>query len=179
MSRQGVRGAKGLPRNGTVQQADEADDVASVSSGVTSRDRLGGDIAAYRQAVRQTSSSVKGSDLGDRHCGSSVAAGIRIAGHGTMPDRYQFISRKYGIPQVDLDLLDIASEVLVLVPSAVAQALRAIPVIRHGETLIVAMDDPTDTAAIDQLRNVTGHAIEVFAVPDGQFDAALQRLYPS
>ena len=96
-----------------------------------------------------------------------------------MHDRYQFISRKYGIPQVDLDLVDIATDVLALVPSGVAQALRAIPVIRHGGTLIVAMEEPTDTAAIDQLRTVTGHAIEVFAVPEGQFPAALQRLYPS
>jgi len=34
-----------------VEQADEADDVAAGASGVTSRDRLGGDLAAYRQGV--------------------------------------------------------------------------------------------------------------------------------
>jgi type IV pilus assembly protein PilB len=96
-----------------------------------------------------------------------------------MRDRNQFISRKYGIPQVDLDLLEIAPDVLALVPSAAAHKLMAIPVVRHGGTLIVAMDDPTNITAVDELTRVTGHSIEIFAAPPGQLIVALQRHYPT
>ena len=95
-----------------------------------------------------------------------------------MRDLHKYISREFGIPQVDLDLLEIEPKVLALIPGDVARSLSVIPVFLAGEKLLIAMVNPTDVAAIDHLGKLTGLSIEVVAALAAQLVPALERHYP-
>jgi hypothetical protein len=65
------------------------------------------------------------------------------------------------VPIVDLTESVPDAEVLRLLPPRVIFKLRCAPVARNGRTLRIATSDPTDLASFDELRIVTGHAIEL------------------
>ena len=96
-----------------------------------------------------------------------------------MDDRSRFISAKYGIPRIELDQFDILPEVVALLPGPSARKLNAIPVVRTGSTLIVAMVEPTDVSAIDHLAEATGFNIEVVVASADELAAARERYYPT
>ena len=67
-------------------------------------------------------------------------------------DLTSFLSEHHGVPSVDLNDLDIPDEVIDLVPQKLAERHQCIPVNRSGSTLVVAMADPSNIYAIDDLR---------------------------
>jgi type IV pilus assembly protein PilB len=88
------------------------------------------------------------------------------------------LSQTYRIPSVDLDAYAIEPAILGLVPRETCEQHRLIPVSRQGASLIVAMVDPTDSAALDALAKATGYAIEPVVADAAQLLAALARYYP-
>lgn len=71
------------------------------------------------------------------------------------------LSRMYGLPSVNLEEFDIAPEVIALVGDELARRLELIP-IRFGEgRVVVAMVDPSNIFAIDQVRRTTGLSVQV------------------
>ncbi|MFO0894446.1 MAG: GspE/PulE family protein [Phycisphaerales bacterium] len=71
------------------------------------------------------------------------------------------LSAQFHLPIVDLTDLSVDEETLRLLPAKVVFKLRCVPVAREGRTLRVATCDPTDLPAFDELRLLTGHAIEL------------------
>ena len=92
-------------------------------------------------------------------------------------DLTQFLSKQYGVPAINLHEFEIEPEVLQLVPKDVAQKHRIIPVNRAGASLIVAMSDPSNILAIDDLKFVTGYNIEVVVASDVAITHALEKYY--
>lgn len=88
------------------------------------------------------------------------------------------LSQRYRIPSVDLDACAIEPAILGLVPRETCEEHRLIPVSRQGASLIVAMVDPTDSAALEALAKATGHHIEPVVAAARQLLAALARYYP-
>src|SRR5882762_3301729 len=76
-------------------------------------------------------------------------------------DLTQFLAKQYGVPAINLAEFDIEAEVIALIPKDVARKHRVIPVNRAEKTLIVAMSDPSNILAIDDLKFLTGYNIEV------------------
>src|ERR1700751_4315503 len=66
-----------------------------------------------------------------------------------------FLSRQYGIPSITLSQLDLDSEVLRLIPASVAKKYDVLPIARQGSTLTVAMADPTNLLALDDIAFMT------------------------
>ncbi|MDP2984208.1 MAG: GspE/PulE family protein [Candidatus Latescibacter sp.] len=82
-----------------------------------------------------------------------------------------------GVERVELNQLQIASEVLRLVPLSFAQKYRLIPLSRENQSLTVAMCDPLNVLVIDQLRRQTGfHIKPVFAL-ESEITQALEHYY--
>jgi hypothetical protein len=77
-----------------------------------------------------------------------------------------FLGRQYGVPAVDLGKAAIDPAVLKLVPAEVARKHLLIPLGRSGGFLVVAMADPSDIVAIDEVRFVTGHNIQPMIAQD-------------
>ncbi len=98
---------------------------------------------------------------------------------GAIPeeDLTQFLSKQYGVPAVNLSEFDIDPEVIALVPKDVAIRHRVVPVNRAGSSLIVAIADPSNILAIDDLKFVTGYNIEAVVASDVGISEAIEKYY--
>ncbi len=88
-----------------------------------------------------------------------------------------FISKQYGVPPVNLEEIEIEQEVINLVPKEVAEKHMVIPVNKVGANLIVAMADPSNIYAIDDLNFLTGYNIEVVVASESAIKAAIEKYY--
>jgi general secretion pathway protein E/type IV pilus assembly protein PilB len=76
-------------------------------------------------------------------------------------DLLHVLSERFHLPIVDLALAQPEPELIRLLPPKVVFKLRCAPIAREGRILRIATCDPTDLASFDELRLVTGHAIEL------------------
>ena len=88
-----------------------------------------------------------------------------------------FLSRQYGVPSINLQEFEIDPAVIRLVPAEVAQKYQIIPINRAGSTLIVAMSDPSNIFAIDDIKFMTGYNVEVVVAPDASIKLAIDKYY--
>jgi type IV pilus assembly protein PilB len=89
------------------------------------------------------------------------------------------LSRQYGIPTVNLDLFNIDPSVLSLIPQEVAQKHSVLPLSRVGATLTLAMVDPTNVFAIDDVKFMTGLNVAPVVVAEGSVQQAIAKYYGS
>src|SRR3990170_2598997 len=88
-----------------------------------------------------------------------------------------FLSKQYGVPAINLDEFDVMPEVLKFIPRESAVKHFLIPINRSGGTLVVAMSDPSNIFAIDELKFATGHNIEVVVASEDSIKNAIERHY--
>src|SRR5689334_15356950 len=87
------------------------------------------------------------------------------------------LSRHYGIPSVNLELFNIDAAVLRLIPQEVAQKHSVLPLSRVGATLTLAMVDPTNVFALDDVKFMTGLNVEPVVVAEGSVQQAIAKYY--
>ncbi len=87
------------------------------------------------------------------------------------------LSRQYGIPSVNLDLFQIDESVLRLIPQEVAQKYSVLPLSRVGATLTLAMVDPTNVFAMDDIKFMTGLNVEPVVVAEASVQQAIAKYY--
>ena len=88
-----------------------------------------------------------------------------------------FLSRQYGIPSITLTNLDIDAETLRLVPPHIAKKYEVLPVKRIGGTLTLAMSDPTNVFALDDIAFMTNLQILPVVAPQAAIRRALDKNY--
>ncbi|MGF1467184.1 MAG: type IV-A pilus assembly ATPase PilB [Sandaracinaceae bacterium] len=93
---------------------------------------------------------------------TSTSLGYQLARMGYISDEEitDFLSQQYRVQSIDLAEFEIDQEVLKLVGQEVCERHRIIPVSRAGATLIVAMADPSNLHAIDDIKFLTGYNVE-------------------
>ncbi|HYE64595.1 MAG TPA: hypothetical protein VD966_03370, partial [Pyrinomonadaceae bacterium] len=87
------------------------------------------------------------------------------------------LSRQYGVPSVNLELFDIEDSVIRLIPQEVAQKYSVLPLSRVGSTLTLAMVDPTNVFAMDDIKFMTGLNIEPVVVSEASVQEAISKYY--
>ncbi len=87
------------------------------------------------------------------------------------------LSRQYGVPSVNLELFDIDETVIRLIPQEVAQKYSVLPLSRVGATLTLAMVDPTNVFAMDDIKFMTGLNIEPVVVSEASVQEAIAKYY--
>ena len=87
------------------------------------------------------------------------------------------LSRQYGIPSVNLELFHIDEAVLRLIPQEVAQKYSVLPLSRVGATLTLAMVDPTNVFAMDDIKFMTGLNVEPVVVAEASIQHAIAKYY--
>lgn len=87
------------------------------------------------------------------------------------------LSRQYGIPSVNLELFQIDASVLRLIPQEVAQKYSVLPLSRVGATLTLAMVDPTNVFAMDDIKFMTGLNVEPVVVAEASIQQAISKYY--
>src|SRR5207253_2094667 len=70
------------------------------------------------------------------------------------------LSRQYGVPSINLSQFEIESAVTKLIPAETAHKYQIIPLSRAGATLTIAMTDPTNVFAMDDIKFMTGYNVE-------------------
>ncbi|MBA3240389.1 MAG: type IV-A pilus assembly ATPase PilB [Acidobacteria bacterium] len=87
------------------------------------------------------------------------------------------LSRQYGVPSVNLELFDIDDSVIRLIPREVAEKYSVLPLSRVGATLTLAMVDPTNVFAMDDIKFMTGLNIEPVVVSEASVQEAVASYY--
>jgi type IV pilus assembly protein PilB len=90
---------------------------------------------------------------------------------------YQVIAGALGTDFVDLEEDEIAPEVLCLIPAGLARLHQALPVALHDGTISVALLDPMDLRAAEDLRFALGRDVHVVIAPTGQVEDRIKRYY--
>src|ERR1700758_2478907 len=88
-----------------------------------------------------------------------------------------FLSQQYRVPTVNLEEYEIEPEILKLVPKEPCERHKVVPVSRTGNSLIVAMADPTNLNAIDDLKFLTGYNIEPVIASETAIVNAVEKYY--
>jgi type IV pilus assembly protein PilB len=88
------------------------------------------------------------------------------------------LSRHYGVPSIALEAFAIEPAILALVPGDRARKHHVLPITRAGATLTLAMADPTNMPAIDDVRFTTGCNVETVVATEGSLAYGLDRHYP-
>ncbi|MBM4784020.1 MAG: type IV-A pilus assembly ATPase PilB [Archangiaceae bacterium] len=88
-----------------------------------------------------------------------------------------FLSKQYGVPAINLKEFDVDPEIIKLVPKDVAEKHLVIPVNRAGSSLIVAMCDPSNIYAVDDLKFLTGYNIEPVVTSEPALREAIEKYY--
>jgi type IV pilus assembly protein PilB len=88
-----------------------------------------------------------------------------------------FLSQQYNVPSITLSQLDIDPDVLKLVPNQLAEKLQVLPVKRSGNTLTLAMADPTNVLALDDVAFMTNLQIQPVVASEVSIRQAIDRVY--
>jgi len=87
------------------------------------------------------------------------------------------LSKQYGVPSINLSEFDIDPLVIKLIPGDTAQKYQIIPVSRSGATLTIAMTDPTNVFAMDDIKFMTGYNVEPVVASEAAVLEALGKYY--
>jgi type IV pilus assembly protein PilB len=89
------------------------------------------------------------------------------------------LSKQYGIPSINLAQFQIDPAVVKLVPAETAQKYQIIPLSRSGASLTIAMTDPTNVFAMDDIKFMTGYNVEPVVASEIAITEAVQKYYPT
>jgi len=87
------------------------------------------------------------------------------------------LSKQYGVPSITLGQFAIDPSVLKLVPAETAQKYQIVPLARAGATLTIAMTDPTNVFAMDDIKFMTGYNVEPVVASESAVIEAIEKYY--
>ena len=112
-----------------------------------------------------------------RKTGGRLGALLVQQGAIAEADLTSFLSKQYGVPAISLQDFDVEDDVIKLVPKAIAEKHQVLPVNRAGSSLIVAMSDPSNIFAIDEIKFHTGYNVEPVVASEPAIREAIERYY--
>lgn len=90
-----------------------------------------------------------------------------------------FLSKQYGIPAVSLDEIEIDNELIRLIPLSLCEKHLLIPLAIDGAKVSIAISDPSNVTAVDDIRFITNMDVTVFIATPSSIKALLERVYAS
>ena len=92
-------------------------------------------------------------------------------------DITNFLSRQYGVPSINLSYFEVDPAVVKLVPEETARRYEVVPLSRMGSSLTIAIVDPTNVFAMDDIKFMTGFNVEPVVASEGAIREAIDRFY--
>jgi type IV pilus assembly protein PilB len=132
-----------------------------VKQGVITADQLG-------QAVQ-----------GQRVSGARLTSLLVKLGFVTDEDITNFLSRQYGVPAINLSYFEVDHAVVKLIPYETAKRYEVLPLSRVGASLTLAMSDPTNVFAMDDIKFMTGFNIEPVVASEQTILEHIEKVYGS
>ncbi|MEP7308495.1 MAG: type IV-A pilus assembly ATPase PilB [Acidobacteriota bacterium] len=89
------------------------------------------------------------------------------------------LSKQYGVPSINLSQFELAPAIIKLIPADTAEKYQIVPLSRSGATLTIAMTDPTNVFAMDDIKFMTGYNVEPVVASENAVMDAIRRYYPA
>jgi type IV pilus assembly protein PilB len=89
-----------------------------------------------------------------------------------------YYEEQLGIPRMDLTTYVLEPEIVRLVPERIERQYKLVPLFKIGNTLTIAMSDPLDLVALDEVKSATGLEVEVVVSPEPHIREAVDRHRP-
>jgi type IV pilus assembly protein PilB len=114
-----------------------------------------------------------------RESGPNSRLGSTLVHLGFVSDEEvtNFLSRQYGVPAINLQYFEIDSSVVKLIPEETAKRYQILPLSRVGASLTIAMVDPTNVFAMDDIKFMTGFNIEPVVASESAIMEAIDKAY--
>ncbi len=116
---------------------------------------------------------------GSRASGGRLGHQLAKLGYVDENELTAFLAKQYGVPSVNLNDFEIDPEVLRLLSKEVVVRHQIVPVTRAGNILTVAMADPSNIYAIDDIKFITNFNIEIVVAAEAQIADAIEKYYTS
>src|SRR5690349_5394671 len=88
-----------------------------------------------------------------------------------------FLSRQYGVPAINLQYFELDAAVIKLIPEETARKHHILPLSRVGASLTIAMVDPTNVFAMDDIKFMTGFNIEPVVASESSILEGIDKAY--
>jgi type IV pilus assembly protein PilB len=111
--------------------------------------------------------------------GGRVGTNLVKLGYLTEKQLVDSLSQHFKVPSVDLNGLDIDDAVLKIIPADLARKYTILPVSKTGATITVAMIDPTNVFAMDDVKFMTGYRVEPVVASESAIRVTIDRYYGS
>src|SRR5690349_14183030 len=89
------------------------------------------------------------------------------------------LSRQYGVPSINLDHFEVDPAIIKIIPSETSRKYQILPLSRSGATLTIAMADPTNVFAMDDIKFMTGYNVEPVVASETSLEDAIEKYYGS
>jgi type IV pilus assembly protein PilB len=109
--------------------------------------------------------------------GGKLGSCLTKMGFITDDDITGVLSRQYGVPSINLKYYEIDPNVIRLIPQDTASRYQVVPLSRVGSVLTIAMTDPTNVFAMDDVKFMTGFNVEPVVASEAAISEAISRFY--
>jgi type IV pilus assembly protein PilB len=110
--------------------------------------------------------------------GGKLGLNLVKLGFVTDEEITSLLSKQYGVPSINLTQFEIDQSVIKLIPADTAQKYQIVPLSRSGATLTIAITDPTNVFAMDDIKFMTGYNVEPVVASETAVTDAIKRYYP-
>ena len=111
--------------------------------------------------------------------GGKLGLNLVKLGFVTDEEITSLLSKQYSVPSINLTQFEIDQSVIKLIPADTAQKYQIVPLSRSGATLTIAITDPTNVFAMDDIKFMTGYNVEPVVASETAVTDAIKRYYPA
>jgi type IV pilus assembly protein PilB len=111
--------------------------------------------------------------------GGKLGLNLVKLGFVTDEEITSLLSKQYGVPSINLAQFEIDQSVIKLIPPDTAQKYQIVPLSRSGATLTIAITDPTNVFAMDDIKFMTGYNVEPVVASETAVTEAIKHYYPA
>jgi type IV pilus assembly protein PilB len=114
-----------------------------------------------------------------KETGGRIGTNLIKLGYLTERELVDALSQQFKVPSVDLNGMEIDDSVIKIIPPDIARKYTILPVTKTGATITVAMVDPTNVFAMDDVKFMTGYRVEPVVASEPAIRSAIDRYYGS
>jgi type IV pilus assembly protein PilB len=109
--------------------------------------------------------------------GGMLGSNLVRMGYIEEAELMEFLSKQFGVPSTDPSKLDVDPEVIELIPANIVQKYKVVPISLEGQTLTIAIVDPSNIFIIDDIKFLTRKNIRVTVATESSIKLAMDRFY--
>ncbi len=112
-----------------------------------------------------------------KKCGGRLGFNLINLGFLKEEDILWFLSKQYGVPTINLNNFEVDEQTTKLIPKDLAKKYSCIPISLMAGTLTIAMVDPSNVFAIDDIKFLTGYSVETVVTSESSFKKSFEKYY--